>query len=301
MRRTVDGVEETFDADLVLDATGRGSRAPVWLAALGYDEPRREQVTINLMYASWHLRLRPDTLGAKVVGVGAQPTRPTGLALFAQEDGRRVLTVFGYEGHHPPRHPKGLLEVVEAIALPDVFAAIRDAEPVDDIVAHRFPANVRRRYERLRRFPARFLVCGDAICSTNPAYALGMSVAALQAVSLRDTLASGDRDLAGRFFRAAAKPMNAAWQATIGADLTLPQVKGPRPLPFRIIGGYSARVLRAAEHDPVVARQLLRVAALQDPSTRLLRPAVVLRVVDHSSRRGRASARDAMAPGAAVP
>jgi 2-polyprenyl-6-methoxyphenol hydroxylase-like FAD-dependent oxidoreductase len=224
-------------------------------------------------------------LDAKLVGVGAQPARPTGLVLFAQEGGRSILTVFGYQGHHPPHDAGGFLDFVEAIAPPDVFAAVRDAEPLGDIVAYRFPANIRRRYERLRRFPAGFLVFGDAISSTNPAYALGMSVSALQAIALRDTLAGGDRDLARRFFRAAAKPVNMAWQAAVGADLALPQVEGPRPLPVRIIGGYLARALRAAERDSEVAQQFLRVASLQDPSTRLFRPAIALRVQRDSLRR----------------
>ncbi len=112
-----------------------------------------------------------------------------------------------------------------------------------------------------------------------------MSVAALQAAALQDSLASGDRDLARRFFRAAAKPVNMAWQLTVGSDLALPQVHGPRPLPVRVINAYVNRVLTAAERDPTVAEQFLRVAGLQDPATRLFRLSMALRVVLGSLRR----------------
>jgi 2-polyprenyl-6-methoxyphenol hydroxylase-like FAD-dependent oxidoreductase len=194
--------------------------------------------------------------------------------MFAQEDDRWILTAIGYGEHRPPTDPDGFLAFVRGVAPPDVFAAIRAAEPLDAIVGYRFPANVRRRYDRLRRLPAGLLVVGDAVCSTNPAYALGMSVAALHAATLRDTLAGGDRDLAARFFRAAAKSTDAAWQLTVGGDLALPQVPGPRPLPVRVLNAYARRVQAAAERDPAVAEQLLRVLSLQDPPTRLFRPAV---------------------------
>ena len=174
---------------------------------------------------------------------------------------------------------------VETIAPPDVFAAIRDAKPLGGIVGYRFPANVRRRYDRLRRFPAGLLVVGDAVCSTNPAYALGMSVAALQAAALRDTLAGGDRDLTRRFFRAAAKPADVAWQLAVGGDLALPSVKGPRPMPSRVLNAYVTRVQAAAEHDPAIAAQLLRVVSLQDPPTRMFRPATAVPVLLRSLRR----------------
>jgi 2-polyprenyl-6-methoxyphenol hydroxylase-like FAD-dependent oxidoreductase len=288
------GDVEEIHADLVVDATGRGSRTPAWLATIGYDRPPEEQLAIQLKYATQHLRRRPGALGgAKVIGIGAEPGRPTGLVMFAQEDDRWILTVFGYDGHHPPTDPEGFLAFVGTIAPPDVVAAILDAEPLDGIVGYRFPANVRRRYDRLRRFPAGLLVVGDAVCSTNPAYALGMSVAALQAAALRDTLAGGDRDLARRFFRAAAKPADGAWQLTMGGDLAVPSVQGPRPLPVRVLNAYAGRVQAAAERDPVVAVQLLRVVSLQDPPTRLFRLSTAVPVLLRSLRRGPAPAVEA--------
>ena len=297
-----EGKEEELDAQLVLDATGRGGHVRAWLATNGYDQPTEERLTIQLKYASRHLQLRPGALGIrKLIGIGPQPDRPTGFVLFAQEQPGWILTLFGYDGHHPPTDHEGFLAFVEAIAPPDVFAAIRDAEALDDIAAHRFPANVRLRYERLRRFPAGLLVLGDAICSTNPAYALGMSVAAVQAVALRDSLTAGDRDLAKRFFRAAAKPVDLAWQSTVGADLALPQVKGPRPIPVRFVNAYVNRALTAAEHDAAVAEQFFRVAALQNPASRMFRPRTALHVLLGNLRHHSPPTIDAGTPAAVLP
>jgi hypothetical protein len=114
-----------------------------------------------------------------------------------------------------------------------------------------------------------------------------MSVAALQAEALRDSLAGGDRDLARRFFRAAARPVGMAWQLTVGADLALPQVKGPRPLPVRVINAYVKWVLIAAERDTAVAEQFMRVVALQAPPKRVFRPSTALRVLLGNLRHSR--------------
>lgn len=279
-RHGVQTTQERLDADLVVDATGRGGRTPAWLPAMGYQPPKEDQVPVHVKYVSHRLRLAPSALGdTSLVLVGAVPGRPTVLGLFEQENDRWTLSLSGYANHHPPTDPHGFLQFARALAPPHVFAAIRDAELLGEYSLHRFPANLRRRYDQIPQFPAGLLVFGDAICSFNPIYGQGMSVAALEAIALRDCLAKGQKDLARRFFCASAKPVNIAWQLAVGSDLGLPEVAGHRTRAIRATNAYVDRVLAAAEQDSAIGEQFLAVTALLDPPARLFRPSIIRRVL----------------------
>jgi 2-polyprenyl-6-methoxyphenol hydroxylase-like FAD-dependent oxidoreductase len=272
--------EERLGADLVVAAGGRSGRLPAWLEGLGYPRPREDRVTIDLQYASRPLRIAPGALGPdKLVLIGARPGLPRTLALAAQESGHWLLTLGGYRGDHPPIDDDGFVTFAESVAPPDVGAAVRGAEPLGDVVTHGFPANQRRRYERLRRFPDGLVPIGDAVCSFNPLYGQGMTVSVLEAAALRRCLADGQARLARRFFAAATPAIDHAWEMAIGGDLALPEVDGPRPARLRAINAYLRRLQAVAEHDPLVAGAFVNVIAMLEKPQRLLRPSIVRRVV----------------------
>ncbi len=278
--------EEVVPADLVVAATGRAAKVPAWLQALGCPVPAEERVSIDVTYASRHVRLAPGALdGDKVLLVGALPDQPRALFLFPQEGGRHILSTGGYgPEHRPPGDGDRHAAFAASVAPRDLREAILTAEPVDDVVHHRFPSSVRRRYDRLRRFPDGLLVCGDAICSFNPTYGQGMTVAAKEAVALLETLEDpSDRDLARRFFAGSAAAVGDAWGLSTTADLALPEVPGRRSTGVRMLNAYLGRLRATAARDPAVAGTFAAVVGMVAPPKALTAPRILARVAAHGA------------------
>ena len=280
LRRADGSAEEVLGADLVVDASGRGSRTPAWLEGLGYARPPTEQVRIGLGYATRTYRLPPDALGGDLAVLqAAAPQHPRAGAVQLLEGDRGMVTLAGILGDHPPTDPDGFLDFARSLRFPDIYQAIRDAQPLDDPVAFRFPASVRHRYERLDRFPDGLLVLGDAVCSFNPIYGQGMSVAAVEALALRGHLERGAEPRPRRWFRDLAGVVDVPWEMAAGGDLVFPGVQGRRTVKTRLVSAYLARLHAAAANDAGLASAFVRVAGLVAPPQSLLRPGVVVRVL----------------------
>jgi hypothetical protein len=288
VRRLAGNAEQTLTADLVVDATGRGSRTPAWLEMLGYPRPPVERVRIGIGYASRTYRLVPELLDGDL-GVlhAATPDHPRGGALAAMEDDRFIVTLFGILGDHPPTDPGGFADFAATLQFPDINEALREAEPLDEPVPFRHPASVRHRYERLSRFPEGLLVMGDAMCTFNPIYGQGMSVVASQALALRVHLQQQTRPQPVRFFRQIGRVVDVPWSMATGGDLAFPKVVGQRTMQMRLLNGYLAKLHAGAAHDPQLGRAFLRVAGLVDPPQALLAPGVAARVLRAGLRRSR--------------
>ncbi|GIW52796.1 MAG: FAD-binding monooxygenase [Gemmatimonadales bacterium] len=224
VRRAGGSAEEVLEADLVVDASGRGSRAPRWLEEMGYTPPEEEQVTMHVGYSTRIYRRRPEHLnGAKAVVITPQPPQLKRLGvILAQEGERWIVGLGGALGDYPPSDEEGFLAFARSLAAPEIYNVIKDAEPLSEIVTYRFKASRRRRYEKLTRFPEGFLVFGDAICSFNPIYGQGMSVAAMEALDLQHELRRGGEGLWRRFFRRAARSIDNPWQIVVSKRPALP-------------------------------------------------------------------------------
>jgi len=267
---------EVLEADLVVDATGRASRAPGWLESIGYAAPAEERLTLDLGYTSRHYRIS-SLHGDVAIIIGPTPANPRGGAIQLEEDGRAVVTLFGILGDHAPTDDAGFQAFAESLPLPFLADAIRDAEPLDPPVLFRYPGSTRLRYDKLRRFPPGFLVIGDALCSFNPMYGQGMSVAAVEAGVLRDELARGLD--APRFFRAVRPVIDIPWQISTGGDLSLPGVEGPSNPGVRLVNRYLARLHAVAAHDEVVSQAFIQVVNLLRPPPSLMAPRIMRRVL----------------------
>lgn len=187
-----------------------------------------------------------------------------------------MLTLFGFLDR-PPTAPGGLDDFLRSLRFADLRRAVAGAEPVEAPARVAFSSSVRRRYERMRDFPAGLVVMGDALCTFNPIYGQGMTVAALQALALRDRLGSGgeQRAIQGALARASDAP----WELAIGADLAVPGVAGDRTARRRVAAAYVARLQAAAARDPALADAFVRVTGLVDPPQTLARPSVALGVL----------------------
>lgn len=292
------GEEHSITADLVVDASGRGSSSPAWLESLGFAKPEEERIEIGIGYTTRVYRRRPDDLDGKlaVVIAGSGPNWRNGVILYQAED-RWIVSIGGYFGDHAPDDDQSFAAYAGSLPTSEIYDIVAHAEPLSDFVRYRYPANLRRRYERLARFPKNYLVFGDALCSFNPVYGQGMTVAAQEAVLLHECLTAGDADLARRFFIRAAAVVDTPWDIAVGNDLRHPKVEGARPAKVRFINWYIGKLHMAARHDARLATAFLEVANLEAPPTRLLQPDIVMRVIrGNFCRRG--SGAEATAAGA---
>ncbi|MCS0603098.1 FAD-dependent monooxygenase [Streptomyces sp. LP11] len=278
------GCERTLRADLVIDATGRGSRAPRWLEELGLPPVTERQVDAGVAYAT-RLYRAPGTTAAldfPLVNVQANPAKAPGRGgiVLPVEGNRWIVTLSGTRGGEPTADPDAFLDFALGLGDPVIGDLLRAAEPLGDVAATRSTANVRRYYEKLRVWPEGFTVLGDAVAGYNPVYGHGLTVAAQGALAVRDVLRARPLTAPGtarRLQRAASRPVAAAWDLAVGQDAFYPGATGTPPTALeRFLARYVDRAVATGASHPRALGALLDVMSMEKRATRLFSPDMLI-------------------------
>ena len=297
-RRDDRETEQRLNADLVIDASGRGSQIPQQLRVLGFERPEESAVRIDVGYASCVFRAPSAPRDWKALFVMSQPPAKRGALILPLEGDRWICTLIGRHGDHPPTDLAGYMAFAKSLPMPDVYEALRGAEPLVEPVRYGFPTGLRRHYERLHRFPPGLLVLGDALCSFNPVYGQGMSAASMYAnvlqACLQERVATGWTlmDLWRPFFRDVARAADWPWQLATGEDFRFAETTGARSRALKLLHWYTAKVHAAAGVSPQVTERFYEVMHLLKAPTALFTPAILWKVA--TSRRARRTARRAV-------
>jgi 2-polyprenyl-6-methoxyphenol hydroxylase-like FAD-dependent oxidoreductase len=291
--RAADGdrrVAKSISADLVVDATGRASRAPRWLTELGYEAPEETVVNAHLGYASRLYRI-PENFNGDWTCAYVQPAPPErkrGAILFRVEGNRWLVTLIGGGREYPPSDDAGFLEFARSLPVSTIYDAIRSAQPITPIKTHRATENRLRRFDRAKQLPENFLLLGDAVCAFNPVYGQGMTIASLGALTLRNCLRHQERlhadgsftGLSRRFQKQLAIVNKAPWLLATGEDYRYRETDGGSPtLMTKFMHRYMEHVLELSTRVIAVRKVLMEVFNILAPPTTLFQTRVLFRVL----------------------
>ena len=276
--------QETLEADLVVDASGRGSRTPRWLEALGYGRPEEEAIDIDLGYASRMYEPPPDFQGdwKLLVSFPRAPGASRAGLISRVEGGRWLVSLNGYFGDHPPTDEQGFLDFARSLSGGDFAGKLRGARPLTPVVMHRIPSSRWFHYERLRRWPEGFITVGDSVCALNPIYGQGMSVTCLGVRVLQECLAAHARaspgrveGLAPRFQRRLPESIATSWLLSTTMDLKYPQATGKRMPGLGLVHWGFTTLIDQTSLDLAVCHAFYEILHLRRGMTTLLKPGLL--------------------------
>ncbi|MFI0141831.1 FAD-dependent oxidoreductase [Streptomyces luteogriseus] len=279
--RASDGTEDELRAELVIDASGRSSRTPQWLAQLGVTGLTEDHIDSGLVYASRFYRAPVPTHNWPIIGVQADPSLPRPAnagGILPIEGDRWHVSLMGAPGAHPTSDPSAFEAYARTLRHPIMADLLKHAEPVTDVRVTHSTANRRYYYERITPWPEGLVVLGDSVAAFNPLYGHGMSVAAQGAVALRNSLSTGlASHTARRAQHAIGKAVDTAWALAVGTDIHFPTTTGKPPNHAdRLLHRYVSRLSRTATGSFRAATALTDVLALQAPPTSLVKPSTLL-------------------------
>ena len=268
---------ELIEADLVVDASGRASRVPEWLALLGTDTVRSEKIPVGLRYCS--CRIRPPANHEsdwKALFIIPKPPFTKAGAIFPLENGDWLVTLSGRSKDTMPKTEAEFLNYASSLDTDELYETIKGAEVISELRHFRYKES-RRHYYDEAEMPKNLLVVGDAMCSFNPIFGQGMTVCALQALSMKNLVDTGGLT-SSPFFKETKKVLDQAWDMIMVEDMRHSNLLSQRSFKVKCMQALTARVYDKTATDGQLNKLLYEVIHFKRPATDLCKPIVLWRL-----------------------
>jgi 2-polyprenyl-6-methoxyphenol hydroxylase-like FAD-dependent oxidoreductase len=279
LRVEAGGTAELISADLVVECSGRASNLSTWLPANGYGEVPAQRLKIMMGYTSGFFRL-PDNLAAnsKACLMLAVPPGYRAAYLTPVDGDLWLATMYGRGRDTAPRDADGFIAWARGLPHPVIHEMLVQAEPVSDFKTYKIPFGIWYRYDQMPGFPEGLLPMGETLASFNPMYGQGMSLAAGQALSLREAILGRlDSNLAARYFEGCNSLNGVGWSVMETRDFAYDCTDGERPPDLEERWRSALAIRRLAEADSEVHALSVRVTHLLESPSVLARPDIVER------------------------
>ncbi|KFN03964.1 glutamate synthase [Bacillus clarus] len=277
------GMKEEFDADIVVDASGFGSKNIDWLREYNI-EVKEEKVRIDLFYATRMFRLKENEQldCCNMLMSPSFPENPYGVLIQTIEDDRYFVTFSGYANEKAPQTDDEFYAFAEKLSISDVTDFLNSAEPITDIKIYKIPYQIRRRFDLIKNLPEGFLVIGDAHCRFDPVFGQGVSVAAMEALELQLYFKQNnnlERKLTRGFYKRVSKIIETPWEMTTTEIFRHPKLKRKMSLKQLFQQWYTKQIYQLSASNSDIYIRLVRVMNLIRSPFHLFHPKVLLAVL----------------------
>ncbi len=278
----------SLNSDLLIDASGRGSKTPQWLQELGFSAAQETSIGIGLSYSTRSYRA-PEGIEFDWRLLVQSPQAPhdtRGGYVFHLENNQWLVTLNGYSGEVTPKNNDAFSEYAKNLAEPDVYDAMQKLEPTGEVKSYSVPETIRRHYEKLQNMPQGLIVMGDASCTFDPVFGQGISVAAQEALALSEMLAketpSSMATAGKRFHKKAATIVDIPWMLSSNEDFRYPATKGEKSPELPILHWYSKQIFELSAIDEEVFDAFAHVLHLLKGIETFFKPSIVWKVIKHA-------------------
>lgn len=284
-----EGTPLTLEADLVIDAAGRGTHTPRWFSEACIAKVTEDEVRAQISYATRRFHFPEnftDSLDWKVLVIYPEPPHgKRGGMIYPLGNGEWITTLVGFNGEVAPLDLEGFMDYANSLQQSDLYEVLKQGTPIGEPLNYRIPGSLWRRYDRIKQWPGNFLVVGDAVCSFNPIYGQGITMALKDLQKLKLLLEQQETNFAPATMARLQKQIGQGkiipWLMAASPDFMYTETTGKRPIGVGMMNSYIKTIMKLAGTDQDIHQRFIEAFTFLKSPVVLMTPSVIGKVILH--------------------